>query len=241
MDKIAFKQHVAHPPYSLPVVAEVAARFGWGESADAEERGRVCDEVEARLGYPCFVKPANLGSSVGVSRCPDRDALDTALREAASFDPRVVVEQGVDAREIELAVLGDGGPSTRVSPAGEIILPPGRWYDYETKYEKDDAGLQIPAEIDASLQARLQELALRAFRATGAHGLARVDFFVERGADEPRVWLNELNTLPGFTSISMYPKLMEAAGVPYRELITRLAELALARHTARTSLRSARR
>jgi D-alanine-D-alanine ligase len=187
------------------------------------------------LGYPLFVKPANQGSSVGVSRADDRVQLDAALELALRYDSKVIVERGLDAREIELAVLGDGGPETQVSMPGEIILPKGQWYTYENKYLDDVATYAIPVELPPATTELLRELALRAFRATRCSGLARVDFLVERGSLNP--WLNEVNTMPGFTSISMYPKMMGAAGIAYPQLITRLVELGLEAH-ARRSARS---
>ncbi len=190
--------------------------------------------VERKLGYPCFVKPANQGSSVGITKAHNATELATALALAGRYDAKVVVEKAVDAREIELAVLGDGGPETIVSDPGEIVLPPNTWYDYDTKYIADVAGLEIPAKLPGPVIAQLKHLSLQAFRACGCHGLARVDFLLERKTGVP--YLNEINTLPGFTSISMYPKLMAHAGVAYCELITRLCELALARHRQRATL-----
>ncbi|MCR9165087.1 MAG: D-alanine--D-alanine ligase family protein [Nannocystaceae bacterium] len=202
---------------------------------DADNREGAIASIEASLGYPCFTKPANLGSSVGVCKCTDRAQLDAALREAAGFDTKVVVEQGVNAREIELAVLGNGGPETIVSAPGEIILPPGTWYDYETKYVSDVASYAIPADLPPALAQRLQRDAKRAFVALGCSGLARIDFLLDR--DSGVAYLNEPNTMPGFTSISMYPKLIEHAGVDYPSLVSRLCDLALARHAERAALR----
>ncbi|HVI03321.1 MAG TPA: D-alanine--D-alanine ligase A, partial [Enhygromyxa sp.] len=178
------------------------------------------------------------GSSVGVSRADDRAQLDAALELALRYDTKVLVERGLDAREIELAVLGDGGPETIVSMPGEIILPKGQWYTYENKYLDDVATYAIPAELPQATIELLQALALRAFRATRCAGLARVDFLVERGSLTP--WLNEVNTMPGFTTISMYPKMMGAAGVGYTQLITRLVDLGIAAHQQRTGLATVR-
>lgn len=202
---------------------------------DAAVRNEAALRIEDTLGYPCFTKPANLGSSVGVCKCTNRQELLAALAEASTFDTKLVVETGVNAREIELAVLGDGGPNTTVSSPGEIILPPNTWYDYETKYLNDVATYAIPADIDPGLAERLQRDAKRAFAAMGCSGLARIDFLLDR--DTGVAYLNELNTMPGFTSISMYPKLMEHAGVEYSALVSRLCDLALARHTERAGLR----
>ena len=202
---------------------------------DAAVRAEAARRIEAELRYPCFTKPANLGSSVGVCKCTNREELEAALAEASTFDTKLVVETGVNAREIELAVLGDGGGNTTVSSPGEIILPPDTWYDYETKYINDVATYAIPADIDSGLAERLRRDAKRAFAAMGCSGLARIDFLLDR--DTGVAYLNELNTMPGFTSISMYPKLMEHAGVTYPALVSRLCALALARHTERAGLR----
>ena len=235
MDKAAFKHHVAAAPYDIPVTP--------GLSLDVILEGRAHALARAHgaadeLGYPLFIKPANQGSSVGVSKACDRAQLDAALEFALRYDTKVIVERGLDAREIELAVLGDGGPETLVSMPGEIILPAGQWYTYESKYIDEVATYAIPTELPAATTELLRELALRAFRATRCAGLARVDFLVERGSLHP--WLNEVNTMPGFTSISMYPKMMGTAGVPYSALITRLVELGIAAHTQRTSLATLR-
>jgi D-alanine-D-alanine ligase len=147
----------------------------------------------------------------------------------------VVVEQGIDAREIEIAVLGNGDADTRISPPGEIVLPEGTWYDYETKYIKDVARYEIPAPITPHVAELITAHALQAFRALECSGLARIDFLLDRRSGT--AYLNEPNTMPGFTSISMYPKLMAAAGISYRDLVTRLCELALQRHASRSRLR----
>lgn len=188
----------------------------------------VADRLESEIGLPCFTKPANLGSSVGISRVATRDELVPALREAAFYDRRIVVEQGVDAREIELSVLGNDDPIASV--AGEIV-PRGGFYDYNAKYIDDSTDLVIPAKLDPELLSQLQQMAVDAFRALDLAGLARVDFFVERGTDQ--IYLNEVNTLPGFTSISMYPMLWEASGIPLNELVDRLIDLAIERHGER--------
>lgn len=236
MDKAIFKRFASSPCHAFPPLpwVEVDAM----QLEGTETRARVAEDVERECGYPCFVKPANLGSSVGISRATNRAELMDALAFAARFDHKVVVEKGVDAREIELAVLGNGGPETTVSEPGEIGLPEGAWYDYENKYENDVATLAIPADLPADTVAELQRIALAAFRACDCRGLARVDFLVER--DGLRPWLNELNTLPGFTSISMYPKLMGHVGVSYSELITRLCELGLAEQERRRQLSAER-
>jgi D-alanine-D-alanine ligase len=188
----------------------------------------VADRIAETIGFPCFIKPANLGSSVGISRVAGRGDLVSALNEAAYYDRRVVVEKGVDAREIEMAVLGNDDPIASI--AGEVV-PLGGFYDYNAKYIDDTTELVIPAKLDPSLLGFLQEMAIDAFRALDLAGMARVDFFIERGTDQ--IFLNEVNTLPGFTSISMYPMLWEASGVPIAELVDRLVGLALERHGER--------
>ncbi|PRP94733.1 D-alanine--D-alanine ligase [Enhygromyxa salina] len=235
MDKAAFKHHVGAAPYDIPVTPGVSVDLSIESRAHALAR---VHGAAAELGYPIFVKPANQGSSVGVSRADDRAQLDAALELALRYDSQVIVERGLDAREIELAILGDGGPETIVSMPGEIILPKGQWYTYESKYVDDVASYAIPTELPPDTTELLRELALRAFRATRCAGLARVDFLVERGSLTP--WLNEVNTMPGFTSISMYPKLMGVAGVGYSELISRLVDLGLDAHRRRAALSTAR-
>lgn len=188
----------------------------------------VAERVAERIGFPCFTKPANLGSSVGISRVASPEALLPALQEAAFYDRRIVVEQGVDAREIEMSVLGTEDPIASI--AGEIV-PRGEFYDYNAKYIDDTTDLVIPAELDPDMLALMQRTAIDAFLALDLAGLARVDFFLERGTGN--LYLNEVNTLPGFTSISMYPMLWEASGIPIGELVDRLVGLALERHGER--------
>ncbi len=181
-------------------------------------------EAEERFGYPLFVKPANLGSSVGVAKANDAAELQRALADAALYDRKLVVEPGIDGREIEVAVLGNDAPEASVP--GEI-MPTEGFYDYEAKYVNDSAELAIPAKLTQEQVAEAQRLAVAAFRAVECQGLARVDFFLERATG--RFLLNEVNTMPGFTSISMYPKLWEASGLPYAALVDRLIELGLER------------
>jgi len=195
---------------------------------DATAEARLVDE----LGLPVFVKPANLGSSVAVSKVKTREALAPALALAFSYDRKVVVERGLDVREIEVSVLGNDEPAA--SLPGEI-LPDREFYDYASKYAADShTELVIPAPLDLAQRAEVQALGLAAFRAVDACGYARVDCFLERASG--RLLVNEINTIPGFTSISMYPKLWEASGVPYPELLARLVALALERHQARARL-----
>ena len=177
--------------------------------------------LEQHLGYPCFIKPANLGSSVGISKATNRAELLAGLKLAASHDPRLVVEQGVSARELECAVLGQR--QMRASVLGEICFE-ADWYDYDTKYSEGKSHTVIPAQVPADLGERARAMAIAACRAVGASGLARVDFFYSEASGE--LWLNEINTLPGFTSQSMYPMLWEASGVPLEELVHQLVQLA---------------
>ena len=194
--------------------------------------------IERALRYPLFVKPANLGSSVGISKVHDRRELAPALTLAARFDRKLVIEQGAAqgskrARELEVAVLGNDAPTASV--VGEII-PGKEFYDYEAKYLSDTSVPVIPAKITAAESKKIRAMAIDAFRACDLAGMARVDFLMEPDGRR-RIYLNEVNTLPGFTSISMYPKLWQASGLSYSDLITRLIELALERHAerARTS------
>lgn len=180
-------------------------------------------DIEAKIGYPCFVKPANLGSSVGISKAHHREELVEALNIAATFDRKIVVEEMINGREIEVSVLGNDVPEA--SLPGEII-PAQEFYSYEAKYSDIGSSLLIPAPLEKSVVTRLQEMAIQAFRAVEANGLGRVDFFV---TPQNELYLNEINTLPGFTEISMYPKLWEATGIPYSELIDRLISLGLER------------
>jgi D-alanine-D-alanine ligase len=182
------------------------------------------EQVENRLGYPCFTKFANSGSSVGTSKAHDRKELVEGLRVAASFDRKLLVEKAVDARELEVSVLGNDEPAASV--VGEVV-PAREFYDYDAKYLDEGSKLLIPAPIDADVSEHLRSLALRAFQAVDAAGMARVDFFLERTTGQ--IFINELNTLPGFTRISMYPKLWEASGLPYAQLIGRLVDLAMER------------
>jgi D-alanine-D-alanine ligase len=194
-----------------------------------EERWRreaaTCLAECAKLGLPLFVKPANLGSSIGVEKVKRAEDLPAALDRAFTFDRRVLVEQGLDVREIEVAVLG--GDEPQVSQPGEVIVA-DEFYTFEDKYLHGKSRTEIPANIPEELADLVRKLAARAFAASDGYGMARVDFFLERLTG--RVFLNELNFIPGFTSISMYPKMMAASGVPYAELLTRLIDLALARH-----------
>ena len=187
-------------------------------------------ERAERLGeYPLFTKPVNLGSSVGVTKCSNRSDLQEGLMEAASFDRRVLIQKGIqNAREIEVSVLGNDDPVASV--CGEV-LPSREFYSYESKYVDGTSGLVIPAQLPNKVSECIREYAVRAYKAIDCAGMARVDFFVEQ--DTNRIYLNELNSIPGFTKISMYPKLWEASGLPYPTLVDRLIELAMERKAER--------
>lgn len=230
MDKAIMKALFAQA--GLPQAPHrVILRHRWRQDPD-----RVQHDCEQALGYPMFVKPANLGSSVGISKVHGPAEFAAALHEAARYDRKLVVEQGIeDAHEVEVSVLGNDEP--RVSVPGEIV-PCNEFYDYHAKYLAGRSELIIPAPLPASVTARLQDYALRAFEALDCAGLARVDFLVRRA--DHAIFLIEANTLPGFTSISMYPKLWEASGLPYAQLIERLIDLALERHRERLQNRTVR-
>jgi D-alanine-D-alanine ligase len=189
----------------------------------------VIEKAERISGYPLFTKPANLGSSVGVTKCNNRSDLQEGLMEAAMFDRRVLIQQGVrNSREIEVSVLGNDDPVASI--CGEV-LPSREFYSYESKYIDGTSGLTIPAQLPNEISECIREYAVRAYKAIDCAGMARVDFFVER--DTNRIYLNELNSIPGFTKISMYPKLWEASGLPYNKLVDRLIELAMERKADR--------
>ncbi len=226
MDKDVMKRLLAAA--GLPILPWVTLRHAGPRAADV-------DRCEA-LGYPLFAKPANLGSSVGVRRARSREELSAAIDHAFEFDTKVVVERGLDGpREVECAVLGDEEPMASIP--GEIVIDhPDGFYSYAAKYiDEKGATLRIPAEISAEQAGTVQRLSVEAFRVLECSGLARVDFFLDRGG---ALYVNEINTLPGFTAISMYPKLWEASGVPARELVGRLVDLALARAARRAKLRT---
>jgi D-alanine-D-alanine ligase len=186
-------------------------------------RERILKAVAKKFRFPVFVKPATLGSSVGMTKVHKREELAAALDLAAEFAPKILVERNIRGREIEVSVLGNDEPEASIP--GEII-PHREFYDYTAKYLEEGTRLEIPAKLTKMQVRRFQEYAVRAFRCLECRGMARVDFFLEKPSG--RIYLNEINTIPGFTSISMYPKLWEASGIPYRELIDRLIQLALA-------------
>ncbi len=226
MDKVMMKRAFAAD--GLPVAPWLAFRDGHDVDAFVAD-------VETELGYPCFVKPANLGSSVGVSKAADRAALVEAIDAALGFDEWILVEQAIVGREIEVGILGDDPPLASVP--GEIV-PGAEFYSYADKYEADDAQLLVPAPLTDDQRADVRALAVRAFESCRGEAMARVDFLFEetRAGGEPgRGFLvNEVNTIPGFTQISMYPRLWEASGVSFGELLDRLIGLARARHERRT-------
>jgi len=190
----------------------------------SERLGMILSAAEEMTAYPMFTKPANLGSSVGVTKCRNRSDLLEGLVEAARYDRRILIQRGLNAREIEVSVLGNNSPQASVP--GEVV-PSREFYSYEAKYIDNASQLLIPAPIPEATTALAQQLAVKAFKAIDCQGMARVDFLLDR--DNGELYLNELNTIPGFTSISMYPKLWEACGLPYPRLVDRLIELALER------------
>jgi D-alanine-D-alanine ligase len=230
MDKDVMKRLFAHA--SLPIVP-YRVEYSLGLENRLERLGR---EIEDQFGYPVFSKPANLGSSVGVHKIHHPSEFSEAVLSSAQFDRKILIEKGMDARELECAVLGNDRPEA--SGVGEI-LPACEFYDYEAKYINPGSTVQIPAQITEEVAADVRNLSLRAFRAIEGSGLARVDFFLERNTGT--IWVNEINTMPGFTSISMYPKLWAAGGVPFGHLIRRLVDLGFERYRDRSRYTGPRR
>ncbi len=222
MDKAVFKAVMR--ANRIPVVDEVLVL----RSEIQNQLETLLTRAEQTLSYPLFVKPVNMGSSVGVSKCYNRSDLLEGLIEAARFDRRILIEKGINAREIEISVLGNDQPQASV--AGEIC-PEADFYSYDAKYHDDRSQAIIPAEIPAETAERMRETAVRAYQAIDCAGMARVDFLLDKESGE--FYLNEVNTLPGFTQISMYPKLWAASGMSYSDLCDRLIELALARRAER--------
>ena len=222
MDKATMK--AVFQAHGLPIIEYlVVTRSEWRQAPD-----RIEVRVAETVGFPCFVKPVNLGSSVGISKVSERGELAAALDLAAKYDRKIIIERGVNAREIEVSVLGNDEPLA--SLPGEITFD-ADWYDYSTKYLEGQSRLTIPAPVSIEITRRLQTLAIAAFRAIDCSGMARVDFFVERGTD--RVLVNEINTIPGFTATSAYAKMWAATGLAYTDLVDRLIELALERHRSK--------
>ncbi len=228
MDKIAMKTLFAAAGLPQVKYAAVTRSQIWSDPCVFTT---LCDRLEAELGYPCFVKPANLGSSVGISKVRSRAELEVALDNAASYDRRIIVEAGVTAaREVECAVLGNDSP--KASVIGEITFD-SDFYDYETKYTAGRAAMVIPAKLPQDIAQAIQEMAIRAFQSIDGAGLSRVDFFYVEQTGE--VFLNEINTLPGFTATSMYPELWAASGIAFPNLVDKILQLALEHHAAQAS------
>ncbi|MBK8417368.1 D-alanine--D-alanine ligase family protein [Candidatus Villigracilis saccharophilus] len=223
MDKGIFKDVMR--ANGIPIVDSILVLRGDIEN----DINAVIAQVEKMGAYPFFAKPANLGSSVGISKCDSRSDLGEGLMEAARYDRRIIVERGVgQVREIEVSVLGNEDPQTSV--CGEV-MPSREFYSYESKYVDGTSGLVIPAQLPAEVSDQVRAYAVRAYKAIDCAGMARADFFLEN--DTNKIYLNELNTIPGFTSISMYPKLWQASGLTYAQLVDRLIELALERKAQR--------
>lgn len=221
MDKIAMKMAFAQAGLPQVKYQAVTRAEVWSNPCVFP---KLCDRLETELGYPCFVKPANLGSSVGIAKVRDRAELEAALDSAASYDRRIIVEAGVTAREVECAVLGNDVP--KASVLGEITFQ-SDFYDYATKYSSGQAALTIPAKLPEAVTQRIQDMAIQAFQAVDGAGLSRVDFFYVEASGE--IFINEINTLPGFTATSMYPMLWQASGIEREALVDRLVQFGLER------------
>ncbi|MFL5655419.1 MAG: D-alanine--D-alanine ligase family protein, partial [Ktedonobacteraceae bacterium] len=195
----------------------------------------IMDAIEQRLNYPCFVKPVNLGSSVGINKAHDRGELEHAIDVAAEYDRKIIIERGINCRELECAVLGNDEPLASV--VGEVIAS-NEFYDYNAKYIDNKSHVIIPADIPRETAEEVRRQAIKAFLALDLSGLARVDFFLEK--ESGQIYINEVNTLPGFTQISMYPKLWEASGLPYSQMLDQLIELAIERHADKQRNRTSR-
>lgn len=232
MDKAIFKHVMA--ANDIPIVPwKLYTGKDW-----AQRPSPIMDEIEAELDYPVFTKPANLGSSVGISKCTSRDDLAAGMSDAARYDRRIVVEKGINGRELEVAVMGNEFPEASV--VGEI-RPRRAFYDYVAKYmaapgSEEESELIIPAELAPEQSDAVRALSIRAYKAIDCGGLGRVDLLLDK--DNGRIYLNEINTIPGFTRISMYPKLWEASGVSYSELLDRLIDLALDRYEDKSRLKT---
>jgi D-alanine-D-alanine ligase len=225
MDKVIMKNVFAQAG-----LAQVNyAAFIRSEWEKAKEE--IYNKVEVELGYPCFVKPANLGSSVGISKCKNREELEAAFVEAFQFDRKVIIEEGVVAREIEVGILGNDEP--KCSVAGEIV-PKKDFYDYTAKYEDGNTALIIPADISKEEYEQISEMAIKSFKALDCSGLVRADFFLTK---DGKALINEVNTMPGFTPVSMFPLLWKHTGVEYPKLIERLVELAKERHAEKQNIK----
>ncbi len=217
LDKIAMK--MAFTAAGLPQVPYFPTNAN--ELRQESLKNKLVETIELEIGFPCFIKPANLGSSVGITKASNKEQLINGLINAAKLDHRLVIEKAVIARELECAVLGF--PKLEVSQVGEIKIK-APWYDYKTKYTPNSSKLLIPAPLPTAVKTRVQQLTLEVCKVISAHGMARVDFFYNEETDE--LWINEINTLPGFTSQSMYPMLWEASGVNLEQLVAKLVETA---------------
>ncbi|MFD0051900.1 D-alanine--D-alanine ligase [Actinomycetes bacterium NPDC127524] len=225
MDKVIMKNIFAQA--GLPQV-----KYSWFVRTQWEkDKEGAYQKVEEELGYPCFVKPANLGSSVGISKCTSKEELEAAFIEAFQFDRKIIVEEGVTAREVEIGVLGNDEP--KCSVAGEII-PKKAFYDYKAKYEDGETAMVIPADISEEEYSSLKEMAIDAFKSLDCSGLVRADFFLTK---EGEFYINEVNTMPGFTPFSMFPLLWKHTGVDYPQLIENLVELAQQRHNEKQKIK----
>lgn len=204
--------------HGLPICRHVLVTAG--QVREEEALKAVCERIEETIGYPCFIKPANMGSSVGISKASARTQLETGLKLAARYDKRIVIEEYINCREIETGVIGNRQP--KAATVGEI-LPSAEFYNYETKYADGGAVLQIPAALPEDMIQRIRALAVRAYEAIDGEGYARVDFFIDK--DSGKLYLNEINTIPGFTKYSMFPLLWQEAGLEYGKLLERIIEL----------------
>ncbi|AIE58739.1 D-alanine--D-alanine ligase [Bacillus methanolicus] len=225
MDKVIMKNIFAQAGLSQ-------VNYVWFIRSEWEKaKEQAYEKVEKELGYPCFVKPANLGSSVGINKATNRSELEAAFQEAFQFDRKIIIEEGVTAREIEIGVLGNDEPECSV--AGEIV-PKKEFYDYKAKYEDGDTALIIPADLTEEEYAKLKEMAIKAFKALDCSGLVRADFFLTK---DGKLYINEVNTMPGFTPFSMFPLLWKHSGIEYPELIERLVKLAKERHAEKQNIK----
>lgn len=225
MDKVIMKNVFAEA--GLPQAKYVSfIRSAW-----EKERTAAYEKVEETLGYPCFVKPANLGSSVGINKCKNRDELGSAFEEAFQFDRKIIVEENIVGREVEIGVLGNDEP--KCSVVGEIVAKK-EFYDYKSKYIDGDTAMVIPAEITSAEYEKIKEYAIRAFQSLDGAGLTRADFFLTKDGD---VFINEVNTMPGFTPFSMFPLLWGNTGLAYPELIQELVRLAIERHEEKQKIK----
>ncbi|MFS1514366.1 D-alanine--D-alanine ligase [Chengkuizengella sp. SCS-71B] len=225
MDKTVMKKIFAHE--GLPqCIYRYFTKHQW-----KKDQSYYLMDLEVAIGYPCFVKPANLGSSVGISKANDREQLIEAIQEAFKYDHKVIIEEFIEAREIEVGVIGNEEPE--VSVLGEIMSS-NDFYDYKAKYVDGESVMTIPAEVDSDTAEYIQKLAIKAFQSIEGTGLSRVDFFIDK--TDNKVFINEINTMPGFTPFSMFPLLWKHTGLPYKELLDRLIDLAILRYNEKQNL-----